>query len=359
MDWTRPLLATVLLASAVPARAESSEDLARVRCEALAYADRLRVPGGPAGAYFDSPEQTNAPSLYASCDLVHLRTVMGEDLRSTLAEADRRAWIEHINSFARPDGTYGPARRNHSPHHANGMVVGALGALGGRQPRPVRLYDEFDEVDEIGPWLERVDWRSQWSGSHLFWGGMHCFSMSARCTDAWRRAVLNWLDANLDPATGWWRRGVAPGRPHDPLGGGAHIWPVYQHNGRRFPLPERVIDSILALQKPDGSWLGYGNYMELDALYGLAYMGSLAPQHRREDLLEAARRHGRGLVAQWPAFLAKKPDLHVLLGAFGLLQQLLPEAYPDTAKWTDIFSDRRLYRTSEVEAPPAATEDRR
>jgi len=362
MHRNRLLLSAALLAAAVPARAGPPAELARIRREALAYADRLRVPGGPAGAYVDGPRRTNAPSLYASCDVVHLRTVMGEDLHATLAEADRRAWIDHLNSFARPDGTYGPARQGHSPHHANGMVIGALGILGGRQRHAVRLYDEFDAVAEVGPWLERVDWRMQWSGSHLFWGGMHCFSRSARCTDAWRDTVFDWLDANLDPRTGWWRKGVEPARPFDPLGGGAHIWPMYQHHGRAFPYPRQVIDSILAPQKPDGSWLGYGNYMELDALYGLAFMGSLAPTHRRGDILGAARRHGAGLVAAWPAFLAKEPDLHVLLGAvgaFGLLQQLLPEAYPDPATWTDIFSDRRLYRTAAVEALPSATEERR
>lgn len=130
------------------------------------------------------------------------------------------------------------------------------------------------------------------------------------------------------------------------------LWPVYQHHDRRFPYPRQVIDSILAIQQPDGSWLGYGNYMELDALYGLAYMSSLAPQYRRSDILDAARRHGRGLAAKWPAFLAKQPDLHVLLGAvgaFGLLQQLLPQTFLDNSHWTDIFSDSRLYQTRLVE----------
>jgi hypothetical protein len=67
---------------------------------------------------------------------------------------------------------------------------------------------------------------------------------------------------------------------------------------------------------------------------------------------QPARRHGRGLVGQWPAFLAKQPDLHVLLGAvgaFGLLQQLLPETFADDVRWTDIFSDPRLYPTMQVE----------
>jgi hypothetical protein len=345
----------VLLGAAalLPARASDDPfDLSAVRREALAYAEALRDPGAPAGAYRHPGEKS--PSLYASCDVAILRTVMGEDLRKTLDPDRRREWIDHINSFAQADGTYSRFR-HHSPEHANGMVVGALGALGGRQKHPVSLYDAFDEPGEVGPWLEKIDWKRQWSGSHLFWGGMHCFSLSRRCTPAWREAVFTWLDGNLDPQTGWWRRGVAHAGPFEALGGGAHIWPVYQHHGRRFPHPERVIDSILALQKPDGRWLEYGNYLELDALYGLVYMGSLAPSYRRADLLEAARRHGRGLRERWAAFLARKPDLHVLLGAagaFGLLQQALPVDYRDGARWTDIFSDLRLYRTAEVESSP-------
>lgn len=350
----QPLTAAALTTESPGASGADTVSLDAVRREALAYADTLRVPGKPPGWYFDSPGKTNAPSLYASCDVAHMRTVMGEDLQKTLTPAQRQAWADHINSFARPDGTYGPARIHHSPQHANGMVVGALGVLGGKQKHPVRLYDAFDAVDEVGPWLETIDWRRQWSGSHLFWGGMHCFSLSRRCTGAWRRAVFDWLDAHLDPQTGWWRRGVPPAGRFEPLGGGAHIWPIYQHHQRRFPHPERVIDSILALQKPDGSWLNYGNYMELDALYGLVYMSSLAPHHRRPDLLDAARRHGQGLVTRWPTLLARKPDLHVVLGAvgaFGLLQQLLPETCVDDVRWTDIFSDRRLYQTAAVEAP--------
>jgi hypothetical protein len=166
-----------------PALAETVS-LAEIRRQALAYADALQVPGKPLGYYFDSLGSTSAASLYASCDVAHLRTVMGEDLRKTLAPEQRRVWIDHINS------------------------------------------------------------------------------------------------------------------------------------------------------------------------YGLAYMHSLAPQHRRADILEAARRHGRGPAAQWPAFRAKKPDLHVLLGAvgaFGLLQQLLPETFVDDVRWTDIFSDPRLYQTLQVE----------
>jgi hypothetical protein len=327
-------------------------DLSRIRLEALAYAETLKIPEAGFGAYH--MPQNPTPLLYASCDVAIMRTIMGEELHTELTTDQRNDWISHINTFADADGSY-QRYMHHSHEHANGMVIGALGVLGGRQMHPVRLYENFDTVAKVGPWLENVDWQRQWSGSHLFWGGMHCFSMSRHCTEEWRCAVLDWLDAELDPKTGWWRRGV----PHaqelktfQPLGGGAHIWPIYQHNDRRFPLPERVIDSILAMQKPDASWLTYGNYMELDALYGLTYMSSLAPDYRREDILEAAHRHGQSMIKAWPGFLSGAPDLHVLLGAvgvFGLMNQLLPDIYHDTVSWTDIFSDKRLYLTEEVE----------
>jgi hypothetical protein len=326
-------------------------EMARVRREADAYAGALSVSGQPYGAY-RHPRDTNA-TLYAACDVVIMRTIMGEDLRHSLTAVQRSEWINHINSFARPDGTYGPGMR--STEHANGTVIGALGPLGGRQKYPVRLYQGFDSVDKIEPWLEKMDWRNEWSGSHQFWGAMFCFSLSSRCTPEWRQRAFAWLDRNVDRQTGWWRAGMKQAHPGvDGLGGGAHIWPIYQHHGQRFPCPERVIDSILAMQKPEGSWREYGGYLELDALYGLAYMGSLVPDYRREDVLRAARRHGHGLVEHWPEYLARKPNLHQLLsavGCFGLLNQLLPDEYVASVRWTDIFSDPRLYLVREVEVP--------
>jgi len=324
-------------------------DLALIRKQVRGYVDSLQVPDRLYGCYRDKKEAT--ASLYATCDVAIIRTVMGEDLRTSLTEKQRREWIDHINSFASSDGTYRGGR--HSLEHANGMVIGALGPLGGKQKYPVRLYDALDSVEKVRPWLEKIDWRNQWGGSHLFWGGMHCFSCSSRCSQAWREAVFAWLDANLDPKTGWWRQGVPQARPGiEGLGGGAHIWPIYQHHRHRFPYPERVIDSILAMQKADGCWLQYTNYLDLDALYGLAYMKSLVPDYRKDDVARAVAKHGEGLTKAFPDFLRRNPEAHLVLaavGAFGLLNQMMPEKYADAVRWTDIFSDPRLYQTQAVE----------
>ena len=152
--------------------------------------------------------------------------------------------------------------------------------------------------------------------------------------------------------TGWWRKGVPHRDASQPLGGGALIWPIYQHHNQPFPYPEKVIDQILTLQKKDGTWMEFPEYLNLNALYGLAYMQQQAPEYRNEDIQKAVQRYAIVVNKQWKAFCRKKPDTHLLLSmvaSFGILQQLLPDQFFDTVQWTDIFSDFRLYQTSKVE----------
>lgn len=351
--------------AAVPHR--PAFDLGTVRAEILESCERLRDRDGPTGCYRSGPRLRS--DLYSSLDVALMRVIMGEDFARTLSTAERGEWVDHINSFAQRrydlggDGSYEDTF-GHDPLHANGMVIGALGPLGGRQPYPVRLYDGFDTPEKVQAWLDGLNWANQWRGSHLFWGGMHCFSFSRACTPAWREAVFDWLDRELDPATGWWRRGVPHADRHQALGGSVHIVPIYAHHGRPFPYPERVIDSVLDLQLPDGRWLNRPgadpmHYLELDALYALRVMRDLAPEGYRADDIEGALDRFIALVGDhWQCrrtdLLARHPHwVLAAVGTFGLLQQHRPDQFrdvsPNAAPWTDIFSDRRFYLTEEVE----------
>jgi hypothetical protein len=332
----------------------------------LEYCERLRDRDGRCGAY--RMALRSRCDLYSSCDIAILRTIIGEDLAVALSDIERAEWCDHINSFIRHDferpaaGGYCDTM-GHSQLHANGMVIGALGVLGGKQAQPVKLYEPFDTPEKVGRWLESLAWSQAWQTSHLFWGGVHCFSFSARASAAWLDAVFAWLDANLDFQTGWWRAGVAFEDRHQGLGGAAHLLPLYEHHGRRFPLPECVIDSVLALQLPRGSWLEPRNaseyihvmhYLELDALYALVLMRRLAPGYRTGDINAAAWRYGQ-LVREYYNRHARELYIlhpHMVLaaaGTFGGLQQLLPDEFTDNVQWTEIFSDPRFYRTRAVE----------
>lgn len=306
------------------------------------------------GCYCGGPDAD--ADLYASLDVALSRVIMGEDLTQTLSVEQRQQWCAYINSYANPDGTY-QRFNHHSALHANGMVIGALGPLGGRQPYPVSLYDDFSAVDQVDQWLDAIDWARQWSASHLFWGGMHCFAVSSKATKAWKQRVFAWLDRELDPQTGWWRKGTAHSDRHQALGGSVHILPVYQHLDHPFPYPEQLIDSCLALQLETGCWL-QGNehgmsYLELDALYVFAYAGSQAPDYRGDDIAAAVKRYGDHVEAYWSAHAEERLQQHphqilACVGIFGLLNQLNPERWPHEKQWTDIFSDQRLYQTDAV-----------
>ena len=343
-------------------RRPSTVDLTRVRSEINRHFRSILPQKQAYGSYLD--QANGKTDLYASCDVAIARHIMGERLPTTLTTSQREAWITHINTYQNPeDGSY-RERYRHAKLHANGMTIGALGALGGRQKYPVKLYKAFNTVEKVGLWLAQINWAKQWGGSHLFWGGIHCYSMSTQCSSAWVDAVFQWLNDHLDERTGWWKEGVVPTDCHQPLGGGAHILPIYQHHRRAFPYPERVIDSVLALQLPNGRWLSRSkdqqhvmHYLELDALYALQHMGTLVPGYRKKAIQQSAHRYANLVCAYWndPMTHWKAQHPHRILsmvGTFGLLQKLLPDRFLDQIRWTDIFSDIQLYNTAAVEKVP-------
>ncbi|NJN28763.1 MAG: hypothetical protein HC819_23665 [Cyclobacteriaceae bacterium] len=331
-----------------------------VRAEIQRHFDTLQIPNREYGAYFTGPDRQT--DLYASCDIAIARHIMGENLKKSLSKAQRQQWSGYINSFQSPeDGSYSE-RYHHTQLHANGMTIGALSVLGERQKYQVKLYDAFDTPDKVVPWLEQINWAKQWGASHLFWGGVHCYSLSSGCTQNWLNTVFDWLNKNLDKDTGWWRAGTVYADRHQPLGGSVHILPIYQHHHRQFPYPEKVIDSVLALQLPNGRWLNREkdrtqvmHYLELDALYAFKYMMELAPGYRTGDIYDALHRYARLVLQYWndPDHAWKNLHPHRILsivGTFGLLQNLLPKQFVDDRTWTDIFSDIRLYHAKAVEA---------
>lgn len=336
----------------------SDMDLSSVRSIVSDHLDKLRDHGGPMGSYRSG--LGGRPDLYSSLDVVLMKRLMGEDLSKTLSAANCREWAAHINSFQKPDGTFTDILTHHSQLHAHGMVIGAMGVLGGRMRYPHSLYLPFDQVHKVDAWLSKIDWARQWSASHLFWGGMHCYSMSNTCSPAWREAVFRWLDDHLDFATGWWIKGTTYANRHEALGGSAHILPIYQHHQRHFPAAKALIDSVLAMQLDNARWLDQPepypvSYLELDALYALKFASDLEPRYRTTDIRNAVSQYGQTVQRAWNepnnTLLAEHP--HILLGqvgTFGLLQQHLPEEYSDTVSWTDIFSDVRLYQTDSASA---------
>lgn len=328
--------------------------------------ERLEDRDGPYGCYRRAV--CDRPDLYASVDVALMRGIMQEDLTQALSDHERDEWVSHINSFAdsehgSSDGSYFD-RLNLGKLHANGQVIGALGLLGGKKAHPCELYLPFNEPASVKAWLEsEIDWSQIWSASHQFWGGAVFYSQHEDSTTAWLDAVINWLDNEADPETGWWRKDIKPTRPFEQLGGAAHILPVYQHHDRTPPHPEKLVDSVLAMQDSDARWMpasvghlgGYPmHYLDMDALYILWLAGCWTSGYRQDDTRDAVNRY-TGVVIEY--YEHKRQEMFQLhphfwmsaLGIFGLLQRLVPERFDEVLGWTDIFSDIRLYQTKAVE----------
>jgi len=95
------LLLPAVVGSAAPS---SYVSLATVRADTLAYCESLRDREGPTGAYRRALRERC--DLYSSVDVALMRTIMGEDLSTTLTPEQRAEWVAHLNRFSgRPFGT--------------------------------------------------------------------------------------------------------------------------------------------------------------------------------------------------------------------------------------------------------------
>jgi len=327
-------------------------DLAEIRNTILRAIEQRRDKGDPHGCYKWLPG--SRANLYASLDAAITYSIMGITANE-LGEKRRLEWIDYINSYADEvtgDGRYKDIIPRHSYFHGNGMIIGALGYLGGRQPFPVAFYDEFDTPEKMIKWLEKFNWPRQWAGD--FWGGPMMFSTSKQCSARWIDITINWLDDNLDPDTGMWKKGVIPETKYNPLGGFVHIYPIYELHNRPFSFPDKVIESVYKLQMEDGRWYDGDpfSYLDMDALY--AYVAMIKISDRHLSLVrESAEKYGRFLLN-----LLSEKDIYgtitmhgllALASSFGCLNQLIPDTFYDSVKWSDIFSSRALYRTDMVE----------
>jgi hypothetical protein len=321
-------------------------DQVRERCRQW-YA-QLQSQDQPYGAYRLTPAQP--PDLYASADLAWIRWMMND---LSLSVPQRQQWIGFIQDQQSPsDGTYRHIT-GHCPAHAFCHATGALNMLGGRHRHPPRFLAPYRDVQRIPAWLEQIDWEKQWGASHDIWGAGLPLAASDETPQAWRDALFAWLDEAADPATGYWRKGVKARSPIEYLGGAFHIWPIYAALGKPLLYPERLIDQLLALQGPNGSFergFGYGN---MDGVWALERL-SKQVLYRADEVRAALQRDLEGLIRVYDdhpsQFFADAHGTESRIATLAILQAALPEKFTSSAVWRNPWHERDLFRIK-VESP--------
>jgi hypothetical protein len=104
--------------------------------------------------------------------------------------------------------------------------------------------------------------------------------------DEFMKTVYDWLEANQDPKTGLW----GPDRGGELYRAmcGLHCMSIgtYYKPGRPLPRPEKIIDSTLSLQIPNGRFYGDGACISFDATLALCNAARFT-DHRCADILAA------------------------------------------------------------------------
>jgi hypothetical protein len=103
-------------------------------------------------------------------------------------------------------------------------------------------------------------------------------------TTQWFNEYFATCDSMFDPNNGLMGKDKPPTGDFDQIGGTFHYAFLYSHFNRRLPYPEKRIDTIIGLQRPDGHWDATNqSWLTLDAIYLMTRTVRYCP-HRIDDV---------------------------------------------------------------------------
>ena len=288
--------------------AAQTPQAAQFRREILDYFESVRCPDRPYGSFRYAAGQSQ-PTVYAS-----VYAAMARHLLNAMGSVDaekRRQWAAYIQSFQDEDGLFKEPQLAHEgswyvpPHmewcgwlHLTTHVIIALTALGATAAREFALLRRFYDPDALRAWLRARDFdRAAFVGNEVMnLGVLFQYARDFQNVSAAGPAMeilLDWLDETQDPGTGLWGNAFdTPERMDSAYQAAYHFYPLYEYDRRPIRCAEAIIDSMLAMQTPQG---GFGirentsGCEDIDAMDPLARM-FFRTRHRRDDVRHALER---------------------------------------------------------------------
>ncbi len=195
-----------------------------------------------------------------------------------------------------------------------GAGAGALKALGSAPLHPLPAAPFFDLRKMDGAEFTRsFDWSNPW-GNGESWAraiGAYVDNLPAEVREALPEATPDKLriafetfeEEILDHKTGFPSKAMEPENPGRAMAGAFKTYRAYQASKRPWPVPQKTMDSTLAIQRPDGEFAHGGTLMNYDSIWVLDAFSSETPGYRSSDLLEAGKKLTDVLMT-----LYRKPD---------------------------------------------------
>ena len=220
----------------------------------------------------------------------------------------------------------GPAGQGHSCGHALWQTVRALNLLGADLAHFPHHLRGAVTPDGLERWFDAVDWDGPASNHHEV---LALSPLLASLDDPqWTEVYFRKIGAQQDPATGAWPRSRVN------ISRTFAYTALHRAAGRMPRNPERMLDTILSLQRPDGFWEAEPRFLTMDCIYLLVRPARVLG-HRRAEADRALARVSAALAEfhrLHGARVRENPhSMSAIVHAFALLQEAFPEDHPSRA----------------------------
>lgn len=182
--------------------------------------------------------------------------------------------------------------RQHNWHYltwqSTYFSVMALDALEVKPKYKLRFLQAYQDPRCLRQWLRERNWSNPWMESNkvMFLGCLLFYEYqqtSDRRILSLINQMLGWFEQTQDPATGFWGsdRGASLSNA---MAGAFHIFLLYHYFKKPIRHQDKIVDSVLSLQQPDGLFVPEGGSAckDLDAIDILVKFSSLSDYRRAE-----------------------------------------------------------------------------
>ncbi len=263
-------------------------------------------------------------NLMSTTDIAWIRHAVNEERRD---DVQRERWIAYLRRAQDPHTgvvAYNapPRGHTHNDGHCLWHTVRALRLLGGELPLFPQYLQEATTPAGLKMWFAARDWEGT-AHHHEVLG---LVPVLANHNDAeWTDTFFREIETQQNSANGCW--------PKTKVNVSRTFAYSVMHRGlkRIPPAAERIIDTMLAMQSPNGLWGEQPTFHTMDVAYLLVRLPPLV-SHREADCRAALARLGRFMQRYVKEELegVMQEGTHRMLAVahtLGLLQEQFPDEY--------------------------------
>ena len=272
--------------------------------------------------------------LYGMVDVVYIYHIT-DTLRLVTNVESRKIWAQRILECQDDLGWFSKKNiRGHSQEHATAYAIAALRLL---EIEPEERYlikikpligirQIFKSEENFVKWISKLGfkltikdpvghlgWHYIWRSSHIGGGVAAAVGMTRELhrewwgednVDKWFDWYFGWLDNNVYPKTGYWQQAFWNLFTKVPtlidMAGAVHFYWIYDKYHRKYPFPEKVIESTLKVQPETGIYKKYPMCIDLDGNYCLVrsylQLGETVKVKYHEQVLSAINANAKAIL---------------------------------------------------------------